>query len=147
MGLFDSSQKDFLAQFKIADWRSEVERKEAVAAVRASGKLPVKGMIQIIGSLHPSESNKERVRTRMMSLEEMLDGVKDPTIVSPMLDLLPKVDAVSRDFLIRILKMLYQKEQSEYFVDYLKSGQKEIREAMSEVLGCRRWQNSFRYHP
>ncbi|MBN1879700.1 PilT/PilU family type 4a pilus ATPase [bacterium] len=136
VGLFDSSQKEFLTQFRSGDWRSEVERKESVAAIRAGGKLPVKNMIQVIGSLHPSETSKERVRSRMMCLEEILEGVKDPTIVSPMLDLLPKVDAVSREFLIRILKNLYQKEQSEYFVEYLKSGQKEIREAMSEVLGA-----------
>ena len=51
MGLFDTAQKQFLTQFKSGTWRSEAERKEAIAAIRASGKLPIKNMIQIIGKL------------------------------------------------------------------------------------------------
>ncbi|MCD4654504.1 PilT/PilU family type 4a pilus ATPase [bacterium] len=134
MGFFDSAHKRFKSQFKVGSWRSEVERKEAVAAIRAEGRLPIKNMIQIIGNMHASESNKERVRSRMMCLEEILEGVKDPQFITPLLDLVPKVDAFSRKFLIRILQSTFNRAFSENYLDFFKSPDKTIRKAMAEVL-------------
>jgi len=135
VGIFDSAQKRFMSQFKMGSWRSEVERKEALAAVKAEGKLPIKNMIQIIGNVHASESNKERVRTRMMCLEEILEGVRDPQYVSPLLDLIPKVDAFSREFLIKILQSTFSKAHSEQYLEFFKSPDKDIRKAILEVVG------------
>ncbi|MBN1297654.1 PilT/PilU family type 4a pilus ATPase [bacterium] len=135
MAFFDSAQKRFLTQFKSGSWRSEAERQESIAAVRAEGKVPIKNMIQIIASLHASEASKERVRTRMMCLEEMIDDMKDPIYIIPLLELLPRIDAYSREFLIRILQATYDASLSENYIEYFKSGDKSIREAIGIVIG------------
>ncbi len=134
MGLFDSSSKSFLNQFKTGSWHSEAERKEAIAAIRTGGRIPIKGMLQIIQSMHPSESSKERVRTRMSCLEELMEGISEAPLVYPILDLLGVVDAFSREFLVRILITSYQKDFSSHYVEYLKKDDVVVREAIREIL-------------
>lgn len=135
MGLFDSTQKKFLNHFKHGSWTSEAERREEVAAIRAEGKLPIKNMIQIIGNSHASESNKERVKSRMVTLQEVIAGVRDSQYVGLLLDLVPKVDGYSRQYLKEILKSTYDKELSESYLDFFKSNDKNIRKVMAEVIG------------
>ncbi|HPQ40518.1 MAG TPA: PilT/PilU family type 4a pilus ATPase, partial [bacterium] len=135
MGFFDSAQKRFLNEFKTCSWRSEAERRESIAALKAEGKLPVKSMIQVIGSLHASEGSKENVRVRMTCLEEILEDVRDPGHVAPLLDLLSKIDGYSREFLIRILEKTYDKNFTEGYIEYFKSGDRTIRQAMAVVIG------------
>ena len=134
MALFDTSLKNFMSSFKSADWKSEAERKEAVAAVKASGKVPYRNMIQIIQSLHPSEASKDRVYSRMSCLEELMKDVKEPSIVHPLLDLLGQIDGYSREFLVRILSNSYQKDMSNAYIDRFKSDKKAVREAIRDIL-------------
>ena len=130
MGIFDLSQKNFLNQYKSAAWRSDVERKEAVAAVRASGKFPFRAMINIIQTYHPSESNKEHVRMRMACLEELVQDFRDPSMIVPLIDILKVVDSISRAYLTRILQKLYQKDYSDVFVDQLRSENSDVRKVV-----------------
>ncbi|MBN1356300.1 PilT/PilU family type 4a pilus ATPase [bacterium] len=134
MALFDLSQRSFLNRFRNADFRSEAERKEAVAAIRASKKIPFRSMIGVIGSLHPSEGSRERVRQRMACLEDLCEGVQDPTLIPPMMELLETVDAYSREFLERILRNVYIKEHSNLYIERLKSQSVEVRRTIQEVL-------------
>ncbi len=134
MRLFETGHKNFINQFKAANWLSEAERKEAVAKVRASGKIPFRAMVNVIQNYHPSESSKERVRLRMLCLEELIHSFHDPSYISPLMDLLPVVDAISRKHLVIILKDLFRKEYSGMYIDQLKSDKEEVRKAMEEVL-------------
>ncbi len=134
MALFNNPLKTFINDFRNGEWASEALRKDAVAAIKASGKIPFRNMIQIIQSLHPTESSRERVRSRMACLEELLDGVKNPSLTSSLLDILGVVDSNSRESLIRILIQMYQKEQSAFYIDYLKSEDINVRRGISEIL-------------
>ncbi len=134
MGLFDLGYKQFLTQFKSGEWHSEAERKEAVASVRATQKMPFRQMLSIIQTLHPSETNKERVRNRMQCLEELCVEFKEPSMVPPLLESISQLDGLSREYVIRILRSLYQKEFSSLYVDLLKSDNDDVREAIRDIL-------------
>lgn len=134
MGLFDLGYKQFLSQFKSGEWRSEAERLEAVAAVRATQKMPFRQMLSIIQTAHPSETNKDRVKSRMQCLEELCVEFKEASMIPPMLDAIGAVDAITREYLIRILRSLYQKEFSAIYVDLLKSDNDDVRIAVRDIL-------------
>jgi twitching motility protein PilT len=134
VGLFDQGGKSFLAQFKRGSWRSEAERREVVAAVRASKKIPFRAMINVIQNAHPSESSKERVRQRMECLEELFENIKEPSLIPLLLDLLESTDATSREYLERILRSIYEKEHSNLYIDSLKSNNPDVRKVIQNVL-------------